>query len=118
MSGYVADGTNRWAAVHRTDAAHLVRLALESASPRSVVHAVGEEGVPTRTIAEAIGRHLDVPVASIAPDAAAAHFGWIGAFFGADAAASNVLTASASTGRRPVRALVEDLDQGHYFVGS
>ncbi len=96
----------------------LVRLALESAPPRSVVHAVGEEGVPTRTIAEVIGRHLDVPVASIAPDDAAAHFGWIGAFFGADAAASNVLTRERFDWTPTGPSLIEDLDQGHYFAGS
>ncbi len=91
-SGYVGDGSNRWPAVHRLDAAHMVRLALEKAPAGSVVHGVAEEGVPTREIAEAIGRGLDVPVVSVSPQEAAAHFGWIGAFFALDAPASSALT--------------------------
>ena len=67
MSGYVGDGSARWPAVHRLDAARLVRLALEGAPAGSVVHAVGEEGVPTRQIAEAIGRGLGVPAVSVDP---------------------------------------------------
>ena len=84
VSAYVGDGANRWPAVHRSDAGWLVRLALESDAAGAAVHAVAEEGVETRTIAEAIGRGLGVPVESVPADRAAEHFGWIGAFFAAD----------------------------------
>jgi len=115
VSGYVGDGSNRWPAVHRLDAARLYRLGLESAPAGSVLHAIGDQGVPTREIAEVIGRHLDLPVGSIDPDQAAEHFGWIGAFFALDAPASSALTQEL-TGWRPTDVgLIEDLEQGHYF---
>jgi nucleoside-diphosphate-sugar epimerase len=88
-AGYLGDGTNRWAAVHRSDAARLVWLALEKAPAGARVHAVAEGGIPTRDIAAAIGDHLGVPTVSVPPADAEAHFGWLGGFFGADAAASN-----------------------------
>ncbi len=114
VSGYVGEGANRWPAVHRLDAARLYRLALESAAPGSAFHAVAES-VPTRQIAEVIARHLDVPAASIAPDDAADHFGWMGLFFGLDAPASSALTQQ-RLGWKPVHVgLIEDLEQGHYF---
>ncbi len=115
VSAYVGDGSNRWPAVHRLDAARLYRLALESAPAGTVLHAVAEEGVPTREIAEVIGRHLDLPVASIDPDAASDHFGWIGAFFALDVPASSALTRE-RTGWEPRQpGLIADLDAGHYF---
>jgi nucleoside-diphosphate-sugar epimerase len=89
VSGYVGDGTNRWSAVHRSDAAHLFRLALERATPGSVLAATADDGVPVREIAEIIGRHLDVSTASIAPDDSAAHFGWLGGFLALDTAAAS-----------------------------
>ena len=92
ISGYVGDGSNRWPAVHRSDAARLVRLGLENAAAGSVLHAVGEEGIPTREIAQAIGDRLGLPVESIAPENSAAHFGWIGGFFGMDIPSSSALT--------------------------
>ena len=115
VSAYIGDGSNRWPAVHRLDAARLYRLALEKAPAGSVFHAVADEGVPARDIAEVIGRHLDVPVVSIASEDAAEHFGWIGAFFALDAPASSALTRR-RLGWRPTHAgLIEDLDAGHYF---
>jgi nucleoside-diphosphate-sugar epimerase len=92
-TGYVGDGSNRWPAVHRLDAARLFRLAVESAPAGSVLHAVAEEGVPTRDIAEVIGRHLGLPVVAVAPENAGEHFGWLGGFFAADIRASSALTA-------------------------
>jgi nucleoside-diphosphate-sugar epimerase len=115
VSAYVGDGANRWPAVHRLDAAHLYRLALESAPAGTVLHAVGEEGVPTREIAEVIGRHLDLPVVSVEPDAAGDHFGWIGAFFALDVPASSALTRERMGWQPAHPGLIADLDEGHYF---
>jgi nucleoside-diphosphate-sugar epimerase len=113
-SGYIGDGAGRWPAVHRLDSARLFRLALE-APAGSTLHAAAEEGVTTREIAEAISRHLNVPLVSIAPEDAGAHFGWIGAFFGLDAPASSAFTRE-MLGWQPTQpGLIEDLDQGHYF---
>ena len=111
VSAYVGDGANRWPAVHRLDAARLFRLAVESAPAGSILHAVAEEGVPTRDIAAVIGRHLDLPVATAERE----HFGWLGGFFGADIRASSALTREL-VGWQPTHpGLIEDLDQGHYF---
>jgi nucleoside-diphosphate-sugar epimerase len=115
VSAYVGDGSNRWPAVHRLDAAKLYRLALEKSPPGSVWHAIGDEGVPTREIAEVIGRHLGVPTVSIAHEEADDHFGWIGAFFALDAPASSALTRE-RLGWEPVQpGLIADLEEGHYF---
>jgi nucleoside-diphosphate-sugar epimerase len=115
VSAYIGDGSNRWPAVHRLDAAHLYRLALENAPAGSVYHAIADEGIPTRQIAEVIARHLDLSVVSIAPEDAAEHFGWMGMFFAVDAPASSALTQE-RLGWRPTRpGLIEDLEQGHYF---
>ncbi|HET7047341.1 MAG TPA: SDR family oxidoreductase, partial [Solirubrobacteraceae bacterium] len=112
VSAYIGDGSNRWPAVHRLDAANLYRLALEDAPAGSVFHAIADEGIPTREIAEVIGRHLDLPVMSVAPEDAAGHFGWIGAFFALDAPASSALTQE-RLGWRPTHpGLIEDLGQG------
>jgi nucleoside-diphosphate-sugar epimerase len=92
VSGYIGDGANRWPAVHRSDAAQLFRLALEKDPAGSVVHAVADEGVQMRDIAGVIGRHLDVPVASISPDEAPGHFTWLAGFLGVDSPASSTLT--------------------------
>jgi nucleoside-diphosphate-sugar epimerase len=115
VSAYIGDGTNRWPAVHRLDAGNLVRLALDKAPAGSVLHATADEGVPTRVIAEAIGRGLGVPVASIPADEAEEHFSWLGSFFGVDAPASSTLTREL-LGWEPIHpGLIEDLDKGHYF---
>lgn len=112
-SGYVGDGVNAWPAVHVSDAARLVRLALDAPAGSSL-HAAAEEGVATRTIAEAIGRNLDVPVESVAPEEAEAHFGWIGMFFSMDSPASSAKT-RAQLGWQPAGpTLIDDLDAGHY----
>ncbi len=115
VSGYVGDGSNRWPAVHRFDAAHLFRLALEKAPAGSTLHAVADEGVPIRAIAEVIGRHLDVPVVAIAPEDAAEHFTWLAGFIGADSPASSTLTRELLGWQPTHPGLIDDLDEGHYF---
>jgi nucleoside-diphosphate-sugar epimerase len=115
VSAYPGDGSNRWAAVHRLDAAHLFRLALESALPGERLHGIGEEGIPVREIAEVIGRHLDLPVVSISPEEATHHFGFLGAFFALDVPRSSATT-RARLGWEPVQpGLIADLEEGHYF---
>ena len=115
VSAYVGDGSNRWPAVHRLDAASLFRLALEHAPAGTVLHGVAEEGVPIREVAEVIGRHLDVPVVSISAQSALEHFGFLGAFIGADSPASSTLT-RARFGWQPEQSgLIDDLEMGHYF---
>ncbi|MCW2857019.1 MAG: NAD-dependent epimerase/dehydratase [Marmoricola sp.] len=116
VSAYVGDGESRWSAVHRDDAAWLVRLAIDHAPAGSVLHAVGETGVPTRAIAEAIGRGLDLPVVSVPAENAVEHFDWIGMFFGTDATASNDLTRELLGWDPAGPGLIEDLDAGSYFV--
>src|ERR1700761_5047592 len=91
-AAYIGDGANRWPAVHRSDAARLFRLTVEKAPPGSVLHAVADEGVPIRAIAEVFGRHLDVPVVSVSPEEAPARFSWLARFIGADSPASSTLT--------------------------
>jgi nucleoside-diphosphate-sugar epimerase len=115
-SGYVADGANRWAAVHRLDTARLYRMALEQAPAGSVYHAVGEEGVATRDIADVIARHLNLPLVSVDPGDAAEHFGWLGAFFSWDAPASNALTRERLGWEPTHQGLLADLDEGFYFA--
>jgi nucleoside-diphosphate-sugar epimerase len=115
VSGYIGDGTNRWPAVHRFDAARLFRVALENAPAGSTLHAVADEGVPVRDIAEVIGRELDVPLASIPPDQAAEHFTWLARFLGVDGPASSALTRELLGWQPTQPGLIEDLEQGHYF---
>src|SRR5271154_3974896 len=115
VSAYIGDGLNRWPAVHRLDAAHLYRLAIEESSVGAQYHGVADEGVPTREIAEAIGRRLNVPVVSKSREQAADHFGWIARFFGMDGPASATLTQE-RLGWRPIQpGLIADLDAKHYF---
>jgi nucleoside-diphosphate-sugar epimerase len=111
VSGYVGDGSNRWPAVHVLDAAHLFRLAVEQAPAGSRLHAVGDEGVPILEIAEVIGRHLNVPTASVP----AGDLGFLGYVLSVDQPASAALTREL-LGWRPVQpGLIEDMDKGHYF---
>ncbi len=115
VSGYIGDGTSRWASVHRLDAARLFRLAVEQAPAGSVLHAVAEEGVPTRDIAEAIARPLGLPALSVPQEQAAEHFGWLAMVYGADLAASSTVTRQL-TGWEPLQpGLIDDLGKGHYF---
>ncbi len=118
VSGYVADGANRWNAVHRSDAARLARLTVEAAPAGSVVHAVGDEGVPFRDIAEAIGRGLGVDTISVDPDQALEHFGPLGLFAGLDIPATATITRELLSWTPTGPTLIEDLDQGHYFKES
>ncbi len=115
VSGYIGDGSNRWPAVHRLDAAHLFRLALETAPAGSVLHAIADEGVPIRAIAEVIGRHLDLAVVAISPEDAGEHFGWLGGFLAADSPASSTLTRELLGWHPTHPGLIYDLDKGHYF---
>lgn len=116
ISGYVGDGANRWAAVHRGDAARLFRLALESAPAGAVLHAVGEEGVPTRAIAEAIGRGLGLPTTSIAPADAHERLGWIGGFFALDVPSTSARTRQLLGWEPNGPTLLEDLAGESYFA--
>jgi nucleoside-diphosphate-sugar epimerase len=116
ISAYVGDGLNRWPAVHRLDAAPVYRLALEKGTARARYHAVAEEGVTAREIAEAIGRGLKIPVVAKSPEEAAAHFGWLGIFAGMDIPASSALTQQ-RLGWRPTQkaGLIADLDCASAF---
>ncbi len=115
VSGYVGDGSNRWPAVHRLDAARLARLALESAPAGSVLHAVGEEGVPLRQVAEAIGDGLGVPAASIDTADAPAHFRFLAGAVASDGRASSAFTRKLLGWEPTGPTLLQDLAQGHYF---
>lgn len=114
VSGYVGDGGNRWGAVHRGDAARLVRIGLAKAPAGSRLHVIAEEGVATREIAEAIGRVAGVPTASIPAEEAVAHFGWIGRFFGMDMTATSTRTQELLGWTPEGPTLLEDLDAGAY----
>jgi nucleoside-diphosphate-sugar epimerase len=115
VSGYIGDGANRWPAVHRLDSARLFGLGLEAAPAGSTLHAVADEGVPVREIAEVIGRHLELPVVSIAPEDAGEHFTWMAGFLGLDAPASGALTRELLGWQPTQPGLIADLEEGHYF---
>ncbi len=118
VSAYVGEGRNRWAAVHRLDAAHLFRLAFEKGSARARYHGVGDEGVPFRDIAGIIGRQLGVPVVSKSLEEAGDHFGFLARFASIDIPASSALT-QRWLGWDPTQpGLLAELDRGHYFERS
>jgi nucleoside-diphosphate-sugar epimerase len=116
VSAYVGAGLNRWSAVHRLDVPSVYRLALEKAPAGATYHAVAEEGVPLKLIAEAIGRGLKIPVVSQSPEEAARHFGPLAMFVALDGPAASVLTQQ-RLGWRPMQTagLIEDLDQFNEF---
>lgn len=113
-SAYVGDGHQRWPAAHVLDVARLYRLALERAKAGSIYHAVAEEGVPLREIAEAIGRGLKVPVVSLAPEKAEDHFGLLGMFVGFDMPASSVITRKQLAWKPTGPSLITDLEGMRY----
>ena len=113
---FVGDGSNRWPAVHRSDAARLFRLAVEAAPAGSRLHGAGEEGVRFREIAEAIGRRMDLPVASIDAEDAAEHFGFFSFLVSIDNPTSSALTRERMGWRPDGPALIADLERGHYFA--
>jgi nucleoside-diphosphate-sugar epimerase len=115
LAGYVGEGTNRWPAVDTLDAAHLYRLALENAPAGTRLHAVGDEGVPFREIAETIGEKLKVPVTSIDPADAAWYFGFLASFVAFDNPTSSAWTRELLGWQPTQPGLIEDLRKGHYF---
>ena len=116
FAAYVGDGANRWPAVHRCDAARLYRLALETASPGTRLHAVAEEGVPMRDIARTVGEGLGLPVRGITPAEAAGHFGWMAMFVAMDAPASSGLTQERFPWQPQEVGLLADLRENGYFA--
>jgi nucleoside-diphosphate-sugar epimerase len=115
VSAYVEEGRNRWAAAHVSDVARLYRLALERHKAGAKYHAVAEEGVPMRDIAKTIGRSLKVPVVSLSPEKAAAHFGWLAMFAGLDLPASGAQTQQRLGWQPTGPGLIADLEQMNYL---
>lgn len=113
VSGYIGDGANRWPAVHVKDAAVLYRLAVEQAPAGAVLHAVGDEGVAVREIAEAIGRKLELPSRSLAAEDFSPP---LSILLGVDMPASSTLTQQLLDWRPTHPGLIDDIDQGHYFT--
>jgi nucleoside-diphosphate-sugar epimerase len=114
VSAYIGDGANRWPAAHVSDVARLYRLAFEKAERGAIYHAVDEEGVSMKAIAEALGRGLKVPVVSIKPEEVEAHFGWLSRFAGHDMPASSALTQQKLNWKPTGPALIADLNGMDY----
>ena len=115
VSAYVDEGRNRWPAVHCLDAAHLYRLALENDAAQGPFHAIAEEGVPVRQIAEAIGRGLNIPVVSLSGDKVAEHFGWFANFAAIDCPSSSPRSRNLLGWQPEQQTLLEDMDKAAYF---
>ncbi|HUB79995.1 MAG TPA: SDR family oxidoreductase [Bryobacteraceae bacterium] len=115
VSAYVGGGGNRWAGVHRLDAAHLYRLVLEKGTPGARYHAVADEGVPFREIAGVIARRLQIPVSSKTPDESTGHFGWLGQFAAMDLPASSQRTRELLGWEPKQPGLLQDIEGAHYY---
>jgi nucleoside-diphosphate-sugar epimerase len=118
LAGYLGDGSQRWPALHRQDAARLYRLAVEQAPARAVLHGVAEQGVRLRAIAELIATRLGVPVRQVPADQAEAHFGWLATLAGTDAPASSTATRSLLAWEPTHPGLLDDLAHGEFFHGA
>jgi nucleoside-diphosphate-sugar epimerase len=114
-AGYLGDGSQRWPALHRQDAARLYRLAVEQAPSGAVLHGVGEQGVPLRAIAELIGARLGLPVRQVSADQAEEYFGWLAALAATDAPASSAATRSLLAWEPTHPGLLDDLAHGEFF---
>ncbi|AMP98779.1 3-beta hydroxysteroid dehydrogenase [Pedobacter cryoconitis] len=114
VSAYIGDGQNRWNAVHVLDAAHLFRLVLENATPGTRYHASAEEAITLKTIAEAIGKQLNIPIVSVAPEAAAGHFGWFSHMAAIDCPASSNWTQEHLNWQPKNTTLLVDIENGVY----
>jgi len=118
VSVYVGDGANRWPAVHTLDAARLYRLAIESAPAGARLHGAAEQGVPFRQIAEAIGRGLGLPAASVGPDEATRYIGFLATFAQIDNPSSSAATRALLKWEPTHAGLLADLEERHYFETS